>query len=73
VERGWSGANEHYTQQNSIIDDSIENLVKAENLKYIVCLLQTNSLFICLEDSLPSACIMYPKQRATVSVGSVFK
>jgi hypothetical protein len=30
VERGWSGANEHY---------SIENLVKAEIPKYIVCLL----------------------------------
>jgi hypothetical protein len=39
VERGWSGANEHYTQQNSNIDYSIENLVKAENPKYIVYLL----------------------------------
>jgi hypothetical protein len=38
VERGWSRANEHYTQQNSYIDYSIENLVKAENPKYIVCL-----------------------------------
>jgi hypothetical protein len=39
VERGWSGASEHYTQQNSNIDYSIENLVKAENPKYIVYLL----------------------------------
>jgi hypothetical protein len=38
LERGWSSANEHYTQQNSYIDYSIENLVKAENPKYIVCL-----------------------------------
>jgi hypothetical protein len=36
VERGWSGATKHYTQQNSNIDYSIENLVKAENPKYIV-------------------------------------
>jgi hypothetical protein len=38
VERGWCGANEHYTQQNSNIDYSNENVVKAENPIYIGCL-----------------------------------
>jgi hypothetical protein len=72
------------TQQNSNIDYSNENLVKAENPKYIGCLFvipshlpQTNVLFICLEDSLPSAqrhgVFGYPKLKATVSVGSVLK
>jgi hypothetical protein len=40
VERNWSGANEHYTNRIlSNIDYSYENLEKAENPKYIVCLL----------------------------------
>jgi hypothetical protein len=81
-----SRANEHYTQQNILkilkFLKNLKNLVKAENPKYIVCVLpshlpQTNGLFICLEDSLPSArrhnVFGYPKQRATVSVGSVLK
>jgi hypothetical protein len=58
VERGWSGANEHYTQQNSNIDYRIENLVKAENPKYVYCLFvipsnlpPTSGLFICSGDA----------------------
>jgi hypothetical protein len=42
VERGWSGANEHYTQQNSNIDYSIafkksadENVYNSEKERHI--------------------------------------